>query len=69
MAARRAIRAVGAALGKDATRVDSVARQVPLLSCPCAIEDAMHDARARPSWDHSLNTAIARCGRRSRTCR
>ncbi len=41
MGARQAVRAVGAALGMQAPRVNSVARQVPLLSSPGAIDNVM----------------------------
>jgi hypothetical protein len=41
MGSRQAIRAVGNALGMEAPRVNSVARQVPLLSSPGAIENVM----------------------------
>ena len=41
MGARQAIRAVGSALGMEAPRVNSVARQVPLFSSPGAIENVM----------------------------
>ncbi|MBV9323914.1 MAG: DNA polymerase III subunit alpha [Chloroflexi bacterium] len=41
MGARQAVRAVGAALGMQAPRVNSVARQVPLLSSPGAIESVI----------------------------
>lgn len=37
MGARQAVRAVGSALGMEAPRVNTVARQVPLLSSPGAI--------------------------------
>jgi DNA polymerase III subunit alpha len=41
MGARQAVRAVGSALGMEAPRVNTVARQVPLLSSPGAIENVM----------------------------
>src|SRR5262249_26912500 len=41
MGARQAVRAVGAALGIEAPRVNTVARQVPLLSSPSAIDNIM----------------------------
>src|SRR5215472_1998477 len=41
MGARQAVRSVGAALGMEAPRVNSVARQVPLLSSPGAIDSVM----------------------------
>ena len=41
MGARQAVRAVGGALGMEAPRVNTVARQVPLLSSPGAIENVM----------------------------
>jgi hypothetical protein len=41
MGARQAVRAVGAALGMEAPRVNTVARQVPLLSSPGAIDNIM----------------------------
>lgn len=41
MGARQAVRTVGAALGMEAPRVNSVARQVPLLSSPGAIDEIM----------------------------
>ncbi len=41
MGARQAVRAVGAALGMETPRVNTVARQVPLLSSPGAIENVM----------------------------
>jgi DNA polymerase-3 subunit alpha len=44
MGARQAVRAVGAALGMEAPRVNSVARQVPLLSSPGAIDNVMTHA-------------------------
>jgi DNA polymerase III alpha subunit len=37
----QAVRAVGSALGMEAPRVNTVARQVPLLSSPGAIENVM----------------------------
>jgi hypothetical protein len=44
MGARQSIRAVGAALGMEAPRVNTVARQVPLLSSPGAIDNIMTHA-------------------------
>jgi hypothetical protein len=44
MGARQAVRAVGAALGMEAPRVNTVARQVPLLSSPGAIDNIMTHA-------------------------
>jgi DNA polymerase-3 subunit alpha len=44
MGARQAVRSVGAALGMEAPRVNSVARQVPLLSSPGAIDNVMSHA-------------------------
>ncbi len=41
MGAGQAVRAVGSALGMEAPRVNTVARQVPLLSSPGAIENVM----------------------------
>ena len=41
MGARQAVRAVGGALGMEAPRVNTVARQVPLLSSPGAIENVL----------------------------
>jgi hypothetical protein len=41
MGARQAVRAVGVALGMEAPRVNTVARQVALLSSPGAIENVM----------------------------
>jgi DNA polymerase-3 subunit alpha len=41
MGARQAIRSVGAALGMEAPRVNSVARQVPLLSGPGAVDSVL----------------------------
>jgi DNA polymerase III alpha subunit len=41
MGARQAVRAVGSALGLEAPRVNTVARQVLLLSSPGAIENVM----------------------------
>ena len=38
LGARQAVRAVGAALGLEAPRVNALVRQVPLLSSPGAIE-------------------------------
>jgi DNA polymerase-3 subunit alpha len=44
MGARQAVRSVGAALGMEAPRVNTVARQVPLLSSPGAIDNIMTHA-------------------------
>ncbi|MBV9577969.1 MAG: PHP domain-containing protein, partial [Chloroflexi bacterium] len=44
LGARQAVRAVGAALGLEAPRVNALARQVPLLSSPGAIEQVMTHA-------------------------
>ena len=44
LGARQAVRSVGAALGMEPPRVNSVARQVPLLSSPGAIENVMTHA-------------------------
>jgi hypothetical protein len=44
MGARQAVRSVGAALGMEASRVNTVARQVPLLSSPDAIDNIMTHA-------------------------
>jgi hypothetical protein len=41
LGSRQAVRAVGAALGLEAPRVNALARQVPLLSSPAAIEQIM----------------------------
>jgi hypothetical protein len=41
LGARQAVRAVGAALGLEAPRTNALARQVPLLSSPGAIEQIM----------------------------
>jgi DNA polymerase-3 subunit alpha len=41
MGARQAVRAVGNALGMEAPRVNTVARQVPVLSSPGAIDNVM----------------------------
>ncbi len=41
MGARQAVRAVGSALGMEAPRVNTVARQVPVLSSPGAIDNVM----------------------------
>ncbi len=42
MGARQAVRAVGSALGVEAPRVNTVTRQVPLLSSTGAIENVHH---------------------------
>ncbi|MBV9601768.1 MAG: PHP domain-containing protein [Chloroflexi bacterium] len=44
LGARQAVRAVGAALGLEAPRLNALARQVPLLSSPGAIEQVMTHA-------------------------
>jgi len=44
LGARQAVRAVGVALGLEAPRVNALARQVPLLSSPGAIEQVMTHA-------------------------
>ena len=44
MGARQAVRAVGTALGMEAPRVNAIARQVPLLSSPDAIDNVMTHA-------------------------
>jgi len=44
LGARQAVRSVGAALGMEPPRVNSVARQVPLLSSPGAIDNVMTHA-------------------------
>jgi DNA polymerase-3 subunit alpha len=44
LGARHAVRSVGAALGMEAPRVNSVARQVPILSSPGAIDNVMMHA-------------------------
>jgi DNA polymerase-3 subunit alpha len=41
MGARQAVRAVGSALGMEAPRVNTVARQVPVLSSPGAIDNVL----------------------------
>jgi hypothetical protein len=46
LGARQAVRAVGVALGLEAPRVNALARQVPLLSGPGAIEQVMTHAPA-----------------------
>jgi hypothetical protein len=45
MGLRQALRAVGNALGMEAPRVNTVARQDPLLSSPGAIDDVMQLGR------------------------
>src|SRR5258708_5839659 len=44
LGARQAVRSAGAALGMEPPRVNSVARQVPLLSSPGAIDNVMMHA-------------------------
>ena len=44
MGARQAVRAVGTALGMEGPRVNAIARQVPLLSSPGAIDNVMTHA-------------------------
>ena len=39
--ARQAVRSVGTALGVEAIRINSLARQVPLLSSPGAVEQVL----------------------------
>ena len=41
LGARQAVRSVGAALGVDPIRTNSLARQVPLLSSPGAVEQVL----------------------------
>src|SRR5437879_13891379 len=41
LGARQAVRSAGAALGMEPPRVNSVARQVPLLSSPGAIDNVL----------------------------
>jgi len=41
LGARNAVRSVGAALGLDGPKVNAIARLVPLLSSPGAIEDVL----------------------------
>src|SRR5207237_8937938 len=41
LGARQAVRSVGVALGVDPIRINSLARQVPLLSSPGAVEQVL----------------------------